>query len=105
MPAMSSCRSLSDTEFRAGGHGKRLEEALRSGGIEAEALVALLEQMRGAFDTFGACAAAFHIGSGQRFDGVEVASGVGFAEGGSLRGRLGGGSGGEGKRQQEGQSA
>ena len=47
---------------RAGSHGEGLEEPLGSGGIKAEALVALLEQMRGAVDAFGAGAAAFHIG-------------------------------------------
>ena len=74
-------------EPRAGGHGEGLEEPLRSGGIEAEALVALLEECAARVDAFGAGAAAFHIGSGESLDGVEIACGVCFGERRSLRGR------------------
>ncbi len=77
-------------EPRTGRYGEGLEEPLRSGGIEAQALIALLEQMRRAFDAFGAGAAAFHIGSGESFDGVEIACGVCFSERRSLGRRLSG---------------
>jgi len=87
-------------QLRAGGHSKRLEEALRSSGIEAEALVTLFKQMRGAVDAFGAGAAPFHFGRGESLIGVEVADGVGFAESG--RGRLSGGGSGEGEREEPG---
>ena len=76
-------------EARAGGHGEGLEEPLRTGGIEAQALVALLDEMRRALDAFGAGATAFHIGSGESFDGVEIACGVCFGERRSLRRRRG----------------
>ena len=62
-------------------------------------MVALFEQMRGTVDAFSARAAALHVGRGERFDGVEVASGVGFAESGRRCWRLRGRGGNDGERE------
>ena len=66
-------------EARSGDHGKGLKVRLHSGGLKAEALVALNNHVRCPRQALGAVAPAIHGRNGQVFDVIQVA----------LAGRLG----------------
>ena len=66
---------------------KGLEEAVLAGGLEAEGLVALFDEVRSSREALGACAAALHRGSGQRLNVGQKALLVGGA---NRRWRIGG---------------
>ena len=55
-------------QLGAGDDLEGLEEAVLAGGLEAQGLVALFDQVRSSGEALGAVAAALHRGSGQRFN-------------------------------------
>jgi hypothetical protein len=60
-------------EARSGNHGEGLKERLHPGRLKAQAFIALLDQMRGAGESFGAVSPSFHRWNCQVFNVIQVA--------------------------------